>query len=83
MICHVKAMFACDDCGTEFIVSLEPAYEPPAGWSVFAVAEDAIRGGQGYEDGVEGSMPGPWSSGSVGDDGRHYCDRCTRKRDTT
>ena len=89
MLVEIKAKFSCDDCGTEFLVDLEPAYEPLAGISVFAIAEDAIRGGS-YEDAVDvvqgpwrsGSVvQGPWRSGSVGDDGRHYCAECTLKHD--
>jgi len=79
MLVEIKAKFSCDDCGTEFLVDLEPAYEPLAGISVFAIAEDAIRGGS-YEDAVD-VVQGPWRSGSVGDDGRHYCAECTLKHD--
>lgn len=77
MIVDIKAKFSCDECGTEFIVSIDPPYEPPAGWSMFDVAEDAIRGGQDYEDGHE---PQSDYIGSVQDD-RHLCGRCTRKAD--
>lgn len=83
MIVEIEAKFSCDDCGTEFFVGLDPAYEPPAGWSIFAVAEDAIRGGQKYSDAVDyahGGPWGPWKSGSV-EDGRHYCAQCTKKCD--
>lgn len=78
MIVEIEAKFACDDCGTEFIAPLDPAYIPPRGWSVFAVAEDSIRSGIGYRDGTEDL---PVGSGSVGPDGRHYCARCTRAYD--
>jgi hypothetical protein len=77
MIIHVEAMFSCDDCGTKFTVKLDPAYEPPSGWSVFAVAEDKIRHGDSYEDATDV----PYGIGSVGEDGRHYCARCTKRND--
>ena len=79
MIVEIKAKFACDDCGTEFLVPLDPAYEPPVGWSIFAVAEDAIRAGRGYEDATD-QASGICSFGSV-EDSRHYCARCTKRRD--
>lgn len=78
MIVEVKAKFACDDCGTEFFVRLDPAYDPPGDWTVFDVAVDQIRGGLWYEDGNED--PIETGSGSVEEE-RHYCARCTRKRD--
>ncbi len=78
MIIEIEAKFSCDDCGTEFFAPLDPAYDVPSGWSVMAVAEDAVRGGIGYSDGTERPYNG---SGSVGYDGRHYCARCTRKYD--
>lgn len=78
MILEIKAKYACDDCGTEFFVPLDPAYEAPANWPVIAVADDAIRGGQGYEDAHENPTG---KSGSVGPDGRHYCSRCTDRND--
>lgn len=77
MIVEIKAKFSCDDCGTEFFVGMDPAYEPPAGWSVFAIAEDAIRKGDSYEDATDALI----GYGSVGSDGRHYCTRCTNKRE--
>jgi transcription elongation factor Elf1 len=79
MIVEVTAKFACDDCGTEFENSIDPACEPPDCWSVFAVAEDAIRAGRNYRDATEERNGN--GMGSVGDDGRHYCDRCTTLRD--
>lgn len=80
MIIEVTAKFACDDCGTEFLIHLDPAYEPLHGWSVFEVAVDAIRQGNPgtYEDGIDRTTP--LGSGSV-DDERHYCEPCTKKRD--
>lgn len=80
MIIEVKAKFACDDCGTEFFVPLDHAYEFPQGWSVFEAAEDAIRGGIGYEDATENTQPA--YAGCV-DGCRHYCAACTRKIDAT
>lgn len=78
MIVEIEAKFACDDCGTEFIVRLDPGYDPPGDWTVMDVAEDAVRAGLWYEDATGGF---PQGSGCVGDDGRHYCQRCTKKMD--
>lgn len=47
MIVSVEAKFACDDCGTEFIVQLDPARESSADWTVMDVAEERIRAGDG------------------------------------
>lgn len=77
MIVEIEAKFSCDDCGTEFVVGLDPAIDLPPGWTLYDAAEDAVRGGSEYRDG-HGRAD---AVGSVGDDGRHYCDRCTRKRD--
>lgn len=78
MIVEIEAKFACDDCGTEFVVSLDPASQAPRGWTVFEIAEEAIRGGSEYRDGFER----PGAIGSVSIHGRHYCDRCTLKHDS-
>lgn len=77
MIVDIEAKFSCDDCGTEFMVRLDPAYEPPNGWSVHAVAEDSVRQGLNYRDGTDVV----YGSGSVDGDGRHYCHQCTQRRD--
>ena len=78
MIIEVKAKFACDDCGTEFLVPLDPATVASEGESVFFLAEDSVRAGLNYEDGVDRDYQG---IGSVSADGRHYCDRCTKLHD--
>mgnify|MGYP003520882636 FL=1 len=80
MIVEIEAKFSCDDCGTEFIVTIDPAYVPPKEWSVFSIAEDAVRLGTTYRDGRDGDRSLA-DSGSVDGDGRHYCAKCTRKRD--
>lgn len=77
MIVEIKAKFSCDECGTEFLVSMDPATDPPAGWSVFDLAEDAIRAGHDYEDGHEPQSD--WIGSVEGD--RHLCGKCTRKSD--
>lgn len=78
MIVEIQAKFACDDCGTEFFVNLDPGYYPPDEWSVCDVAEDSIRAGLTYEDATDDKG---FKSGSVESDGRHYCNRCTKRRD--
>ena len=77
MLAEIKARFSCDDCGTEFLIAIDPASQPPEGWSMFDMAEDAICGWLDYEDGHDEDEPG--GGGSVEDD-RHLCRRCTRKR---
>lgn len=76
MIIEIKAKFSCDDCGTEFFVSLDPGYAPPGEWTVFDVAVDTIRAGLTYEDATDDK----YGSGSVEEE-RHYCARCTKKMD--
>ena len=79
MIVEIEAKFSCDDCGTEFVVGLDPGYDPPDNWTVMDIAEDSIRGELTYRDGT-GEFP--QGSGSIDGDGRHYCQRCTKKQDT-
>lgn len=78
MIVEIEAKFSCDDCGTEFIVTLDPAYDPPSEWTLFDVAVDAVRAGSHYRDGFDD--PIETGCGSV-DEERHYCARCTKQRD--
>lgn len=80
MIVEIEAKFSCDDCGTEFFAPIDPAKIAPAGWSMLAIAEDFVRGGIGYTDGSDTGSDFI-GSGSVGDDGRHYCAKCTRHYD--
>ncbi len=44
-VVSIQSTVSCDGCGTHFKVDHDPAYKPPAGWSLFDVAEDAVRGG--------------------------------------
>lgn len=80
MIMRIEAWFSCDDCGMEFTVAIDPAKICSGGWSMMLVAEDSIRGGEGYDDGDEtrGHSRG---SGCVTAEGRHYCDACTKRMD--
>ena len=77
---EIRARFRCDDCGREFSVQLDPVDKPPTGWSVFDVAEDAIRGGAGYiGPDVTGSVQ---KSDTISDkDNKHLCGTCTEKTD--
>lgn len=79
MIVEIKAKFSCDDCGTEFLVPLDPATVTSEGDSIFFLAEESVRAGLEYEDGDENRECA--GIGAVGEDGRHYCDRCRRLRD--
>lgn len=69
-VTSIRATIACDDCGARFTVDLDAAYKPPVGWSLFDVAEDAVRDGGGDL----------MDSCSVQDE-KHLCVACTRKAD--
>lgn len=71
MLQKVQAHFVCDTCSKAFAVRIDSAVRPRAGWSVFEIAEDAIRAGLDYED--ENPIPGGF--GAV-DNGNHYCVQC-------
>lgn len=44
-VVSINSIIECDACGTHFGVDHDPAYTPPPLWSLFDVAEDAVRGG--------------------------------------
>jgi hypothetical protein len=69
----MKSTVECDECAGRFVVVHDAAYAPPAGWSLWDVAEDAVRGG--YFEG--GSI---FASCSV-QDGKMLCAPCTKKAD--
>ncbi len=72
----IRSEIQCDDCGSRFQVEHDAAYRPPAGWALWDVSEDAVRGG--YVHGLsifDGSC-------SV-QDGRMLCIPCTRAADAT
>ncbi len=66
MLVEILARFQCDVCGKEFPIEIDPARNPPAGWSIFEVAEDSIRGTALH-------------NGGMVVDGNHLCDQCGRK----
>ena len=68
MIVEIKAEFRCDNCNYRFRVGLDPAYVPPANWSLFEVAEDRVRG-DGDCSVDDWQKPAP----------RHLCASCTRE----
>lgn len=80
MIQHIESQFSCDDCGTEFIVKLDPVWTLPDGWSLFDIAEDAIRRGLSYSDAAEYVVGRDSYCGRVDADGRHLCRRCAGKK---
>lgn len=70
----IRAHIRCDECGAGFAVDLDAAHKPPAGWSLWDVAEDAVRGGQVFGKSIfDGSC-------SV-QQGRMLCIPCTRAAD--
>jgi len=75
MLKSIKATFNCDCCGKDFTVRVDPAYVPPVNWSLYDIAEDSIRGGNGYEGPGD---KGYW--GSVEGD-KQLCAECTKKGD--
>jgi len=67
----VAATFSCDECGTQMVAELEPTWVVShVGWTVFDLAEDALRGGCG-----SGLM-----LTSV-HEGKHLCAACTKNVD--
>lgn len=75
MIKSIRATFQCDSCGREFSVAIDPAYLPPATWTLMDIAVDAVRQGVRYEGPVDIGMG--WST--VTPDGDHLCDVCSSK----
>lgn len=78
MIISIDAQFECDECGNKFVVRLDPGYAPDGdNWTVFGIAEEAIRGGHTYMDEMDDPYPGIASV----DGQRHLCAGCTREQD--
>ena len=73
-VISIKSAIECDGCGARFAVDHDPAYKPPSGWSLWDVAEDAVRGGH-----VDGASIFDGSC-SV-QDGQTLCIPCTQKAD--
>jgi hypothetical protein len=71
----IKGGIECDGCGERFDVDLDAAYKPPASWSLWDVAEDAVRGGH-----VSGKCSLFDGLSSV-QDGKMLCIPCTQKAD--
>lgn len=73
-IVSTRSTVACDDCGDRFEVDHDLARSVPAGWAVYDVAVDAVRGGLVHGKSLfDGSC-------SV-QHGRHLCIQCTRDAD--
>lgn len=72
-IAIILATITCDGCGKQFKVELDPAYTPPPKWSLFDVAEDAVRGGHIHQGGITDFC-------SVQDD-KMLCTPCTNAAD--
>lgn len=69
----ILAHISCDRCGERFEVDLDAAYKPPADWTLWDCAEDAVRGGVSLHDNF-------LKSTSV-QNGQMLCPTCTRKID--
>lgn len=82
----IRARHTCDCCGAWFEVDLKPPYTPPAGWSLFDCALDAVRGGyivDGHNltmDTLERALGFYTLSCSVQGDGT-LCGLCTKAAD--
>jgi len=73
-VVSIQSVVSCDNCGATFKVDHDPAYCPPEGWSLFDVAEDAVRGGYVHGSSIfDGSC-------SV-QNGSMLCIPCTRAAD--
>jgi len=75
-VIKIRAFIECDECGAQFSVALDPADPTPDGWTLWELAEDAVRGSVNYEDKT-------WHSGlssSVQND-KMLCKDCTAKED--
>lgn len=83
---RITARHECDCCGKWFEVSIDPAYTPPAGWSMHDVSIDRVRGGhvtdvQGYSaDRLERALGIYALSCSVQGD-QTLCGACTKAAD--
>ena len=69
----ITASIQCDDCGKNFRVSLDESARTPEGWTLFELAEDAVRGGVSTVD--------PIGQSTSVQDGMMLCPTCTRERD--
>lgn len=78
MIQSIRATFQCDSCGREFSVAIDPAYLPPATWTLMDIAVDFIRRGSDYRGPSNINGIG-W--GTVAPDGDQVCDVCSSKGD--
>lgn len=80
MIQSIRATFQCDSCGRDFSVAIDPAYLPPATWTVFEIAVDAVRQGLRYEG--PRTQPFHFPQPSVTHDWCQLCDVCSSKEPT-
>ena len=78
MIQSIRATFQCDSCGREFSVAIDPAYLPPATWTLMEIAVDAVRQGVRYEGPPDNDGFG---APTVTPDGDQLCDVCSSKGD--
>ena len=74
----IRAIILCDLCGIEFSVAIEEATNPVAGWSMWDVAEDAVRGSLGYEQkATPDRLGGLLGHSSSVQQGQMLCADCT------
>ena len=75
-VIKIRAYIECDECGAQFSVGMDPADKPNKDWTLWDMAEDAVRGSVEYED-------KSWRYGLVSSvqDGKMLCKDCTTKAD--
>lgn len=72
MLKEIRAIWECSLCGLEFSVRMEPPHIPPANWTLFDCALDAVRGSLDYR----GPSADDCQGLSFVDKDRALCDRC-------
>lgn len=75
-VIKIRAYIECDECGAQFSVGMDPTDKPNKDWSLWDMAEDAVRGSVEYEDKL-------WQYGLVSSvqNGKMLCKDCTTKAD--
>jgi hypothetical protein len=74
----IHAIFECDGCACQFGAEIDTATKRPLRWSLMDIAEDALRGGQGWvAHGARDREVGFVSCQA----GKHLCPTCTKEKD--
>lgn len=81
----IRGYVTCDSCGTPFSAGIDEPTIPPAGWSMFDIAADAVRGSLEYQyETLQEKGKRPWI-GNAGlssvQNGELLCCECTAVED--